>query len=226
VFAQKGEGWTEGLLSNVVAIKHGFAFKSEYFVERGNYVLLTPGNFFESGGYRDRGDKQKFYEGEIPNGYVLKKGDLLMAMTEQAAGLLGSSIIVPENDTFLHNQRLGLLAPYAGTPWHNRFFFHQFNTRPFRQAAHDSASGVKVRHTSPAKLGQIHVAYPSKVDDQKQIADELDDLAIETQRLESLYRRKLAALAELKQALLQKAFAGELTDGPEAGDRRREEGAA
>jgi type I restriction enzyme S subunit len=33
-------------------------------------------------------------------------------------------------------------------------------------------------------------------------------------RLESLYRQKLAALAKLKQSILQKAFSGELTAEP------------
>lgn len=33
----------------------------------------------------------------------------------------------------------------------------------------------------------------------------------EAQRLESIYRQKLAALNELKQSILQKAFTGELT---------------
>jgi len=57
-------------------IKHGYAFKSEYFSSSGEYVLLTPGNFFEEGGYRDRGDKQKYYKGSFPNEYLLNKGDL------------------------------------------------------------------------------------------------------------------------------------------------------
>ena len=38
-----------------------------------------------------------------------------------------------------------------------------------------------------------------------------DELAAETQRLETIYRQKLAALNELKQSILQKAFTGELT---------------
>ncbi|WP_228043669.1 restriction endonuclease subunit S [Dolichospermum sp. LEGE 00246] len=32
-----------------------------------------------------------------------------------------------------------------------------------------------------------------------------------TQRLENIYRQKIAALKELKQSILQKAFTGELT---------------
>lgn len=39
----------------------------------------------------------------------------------------------------------------------------------------------------------------------------IEDLSSNIEELEDVYRRKLAALAELKQALLQKAFTGELT---------------
>jgi len=88
VFTQRGEGWVEKPLNELCDIKHGFAFKSEFFTTEGDYILLTPGNFYESGGYRDRGEKQKYYVGEIPRDYVLNEGDLLVAMTEQAAGLL------------------------------------------------------------------------------------------------------------------------------------------
>ena len=46
---------------------------------------------------------------------------------------------------------------------------------------------------------------------QKEIVEKLDSIASETQRLEAIYRQKLAALTELKQSILQKAFTGELT---------------
>ena len=123
VFSQKGEGWAERPLTDLVEISHGFAFKSEYFANEGDYVLLTPGNFFEEGGYRDRGKKQKYYVGDVPEGYILNESDFLIAMTEQAAGLLGSSLIVPESGKFLHNQRLGLVRPNDGVSWCNEFFF-------------------------------------------------------------------------------------------------------
>ena len=42
------------------------------------------------------------------------------------------------------------------------------------------------------------------------ISQKLDSLRIETQRLESLYQRKLAALDELKKSLLHQAFSGQL----------------
>ena len=163
IFIQHGKGWIEKPLAELCDIKHGFAFKSEFFTESGDHVLLTPGNFYESGGYRDRGNKQKYYSGEIPGGFVLAEGDLLVAMTEQAAGLLGSPILVPESCKFLHNQRLGLVTKKPAIPWTNEFFFHVFNTESVRRAIHASASGVKVRHTSPTKIGEVSVAFPTTI---------------------------------------------------------------
>ena len=210
VFTQRGEGWMEKPLSELCDIKHGFAFKSEFFTSEGDHVLLTPGNFYESGGYRDRGEKQKYYTGEIPRDYVLNEGDLLVAMTEQAAGLLGSPILVPESDKFLHNQRLGLVTKKSDVPWTNEFFFHVFNTQSVRKDIHDSASGVKVRHTSPTKIGEVVVLFPTSIPEQRAIVSTLKDLSEEIQRLESIYQRKLAALAELKKSLLHQAFSGVL----------------
>ena len=210
VFTQRGEGWVEKPFSELCDIKHGYAFEGEFFSNEGEYVLLTPGNFYERGGYRDRGEKQKYYTGEIPRDYVLNEGDLLVAMTEQAAGLLGSPILVPESDKFLHNQRLGLVTKKPGAEWTNEFFFHVFNMQPVRKAIHASASGVKVRHTSPTKIGEVVVAFPTSLLEQNRIVSTLASLSEETQRLTSLYERKHATLGALKKSLLHQAFTGAL----------------
>lgn len=170
------KGWLEKRLSDICSIKHGFAFKSQFFTaEESDYVLLTPGSFYESGGYRDQGKKTKYYVGEIPDGFILGEGDFLVAMTEQAPGLLGSPLLVPESSRFLHNQRLGLIQVFDDVEWHNKFFFHLFNTQAFRRAVHESASGVKVRHTSPKKLGAISVRFPCDFEEQRRIAAILDE---------------------------------------------------
>lgn len=210
VFTQRGPGWVEKPFSELCDIKHGYAFEGEFFSNEGEYVLLTPGNFYERGGYRDRGEKQKYYTGEIPRDYVLTEGDLLVAMTEQAAGLLGSPILAPESNKFLHNQRLGLVTKKPGVPWTNEFFFHVFNTQHVRKAIHASASGVKVRHTSPTKIGEVVVAFPTSLAEQKRIVTTLASLTEETQRLARLYEQKLAALEALKKSLLHQAFTGRL----------------
>lgn len=203
--------WQTAKLGDLCDIKHGYAFEGEFFSKSGEYVLLTPGNFFETGGYRDRGDKQKYFVGPIPKGFVLSEGDLLVAMTEQAAGLLGSPLLVPETNRFLHNQRLGLVVGKPGIPWLNEFFFHVFNLKRVRKEIHAGASGVKVRHTSPKKIGVVNVSYPGTLEEQGHIASRLAELSAECDQLADIYQRKIAALDELKRALHRQAFGGELT---------------
>src|SRR5450759_3920355 len=101
--------WSELSLGEALHIKHGFAFKSKFFSGIGKYVVLTPGNFNEEGGFRLRLEKDRFYSGDISDGYILEEGDLIIAMTEQGPGLLGSPAIIPIGDKYLHNQRLGLI---------------------------------------------------------------------------------------------------------------------
>jgi type I restriction enzyme S subunit len=66
----------------LIDVKHGFAFKSRYFADTGEFVLLTPGNCHESGGLKLKGDKEKYYTGDIPEDYLLEEGDLLVVMTD------------------------------------------------------------------------------------------------------------------------------------------------
>jgi type I restriction enzyme S subunit len=51
--------------------------------------------------------------------------------------------------------------------------------------------------------------------EQRRVAGRLDEISTLTYRLETIARRKLEALTDLKQSLLQKAFSGELTAQPE-----------
>jgi type I restriction enzyme, S subunit len=199
---QNSEEWVRKSFSELCDIKHGYAFEGEFFSNEGDYVLLTPGNFYEEGGYRDRGGKQKYYTGEIPRDYVLNYGDLLVAMTEQAAGLLGSPILVAESDKFLHNQRLGLVTKRPGVAWTNEFFFYVFNSQPVRKAIHASASGAKVRHTSPKKIAEVAVSFPSSLPEQHRIATCLFSL----DELITAQSDRLSALNAHKQGLMQQLF--------------------
>jgi len=210
IMTPNGGSWVEARFSEICEIKHGFAFDGQYFTSEGEFVLMTPGNFFETGGYRDRGEKQKYYVGEIPRGYLLSKGDLLVAMTEQAVGLLGSPAIVPESGKFLHNQRLGLVTPKRGASWIAEFFFHVFNTNYVRVAIQNSASGTKVRHTSPNKIGDVLVRFPSEPSEQVRVANTIAELRERTDTLQAIYESKLAAIDELRKSLLHQAFSGNL----------------
>ncbi len=152
--------WLSVRFSELFRVKHGYAFKSRYFDSSGPFVLLTPGSFHEEGGYRDQGEKTKFYTGDVPDGFILDEGDLLVAMTEQAPGLLGSSAWIPESNRFLHNQRLGRIVNLDERRLHRRFLYYLFNTRGVRHQISGSASGTKVRHTAPERIGRVEVNLP------------------------------------------------------------------
>ena len=204
-------GWAHHQLDSLITIKHGFAFKSAFFKEVGDYAVLTPGNYHETGGFRDRGEKQKYYTADFPEEFLLKKDQLLMAMTEQAPGLLGSSLLVPKDDRFLHNQRLGLLTPKDGVVWHPEYFSQAFNLKRFRKGLSDTCSGATVRHTSPKRILAETVPYSNDLNELANAAIFLSDLESQSDKIRSNYRTKLQDLDDLRQSLLQKAFAGELT---------------
>jgi len=69
-------------------------------------------------------------------------------------------------------------------------------------------SSVNQANINGAKLKGYPIPAPSLAE-QKQIVAKLDALATETQRLESLYQQKQAALAALKKSLLHQAFTGQ-----------------
>jgi hypothetical protein len=52
--AQHPKDWKRCQLGNLLRIKHGFAFKGEFFAKEGDLVVLTPGNFREEGGLSAR----------------------------------------------------------------------------------------------------------------------------------------------------------------------------
>lgn len=110
--------------------------------------------------------KAKFYQGEIPSDYICKKGDLIVAMTEQAEGLLGSMAIVPDDDKFLHNQRIGLINVNENAV-DKVFLYHLFNTKSVRHQVRLSSSGSKVKHTSPDRLYDVTVRIPDFLTQQK-----------------------------------------------------------
>ena len=188
--------WKELPLGEALLVKHGYAFKGEHFTPDGEHVVLTPGNFYEAGGFRARPGKDRFYRGDIPTGYILDEGALIVAMTEQGPGLLGSSALIPEANRYLHNQRLGLVEITKPKTLDKGFAFYLFNTDSVRGQINGSASGTKVRHTAPERIYRVKVLIPD-VASQRQIARTLrayDDLIANNARRIGLLERSARLL--------------------------------
>ena len=193
--------WRECALGELARIKHGYAFKGEFFGSTGTHVVLTPGNFHEAGGFKEKPDKAKWYSGPVPDEYVLNAGDLIVAMTEQGEGLLGSSALVPRSGFYLHNQRLGLVTSANSAAADRRFLYYLFNSLPVRQQIRASANGAKIRHTSPTRIYEVKVRVPD-IAAQRRIASILsayDDL-IENNT------RRIAILEEMARRIYEEWF--------------------
>lgn len=179
--------WQARKLGEFISIKHGWAFKGELFSDSGRYVLLTPGNAHETGGLKLRPGKEKFYLGDFPPDYLMKTGDMLVVMTDliQAAPILGGAIVVPEDDRFLHNQRLGLVDFLPNTEMDKDFLYHLLNSPDYRAQVRGSATGATVRHTAPKRICDCTVLVPDTKEEQRQVAQVLsayDDLIATNQR--------------------------------------------
>jgi type I restriction enzyme S subunit len=75
---------------------------------------------------------------------------------------------VPQANRYLHNQRIGKVTATSDDVC-LAFLYHAFKTRAVREQLSNTASGSKVRHTSPERIYDVSVPLPS-VDEQQRIA--------------------------------------------------------
>ena len=89
------------------------------------------------------------------------------------------------------------------------FLLYALQSGALQDQIHAKASGSTVQHMRVPDSKNLLLAAPS-LEKQQKIVEQLKALQAETQRLTSIYERKLAAMEELKTSLLHQAFNGEL----------------
>ena len=172
--------WAVLSLGELADIKHGWAFKSDYFSEstKDNPIVVGIGNFKYEGGFRFENTKIRYYEGDYPGDYLLESGDILLVMTCQTAGgeILGIPGKIPgDNKKYLHNQRLGKFINKRRDLLYDDYAYNLFRSADFNRFLASSASGTKILHTSPDRILQYSLELPP-VSEQKAIAHILGTL--------------------------------------------------
>jgi type I restriction enzyme S subunit len=211
--------WSEVILRDLADVKHGFAFQGEFFTDKETQnILLTPGNFAIGGGYK--GDKLKYYLGEVPEDYVLNRHDVIVTMTDLSKNMdtLGYSALVPENNgkRFLHNQRLGKVLIKDKKKLDKYFLYYLLRTTDYRNEILASASGSVIKHTSPDRIKNYKFLLPL-LPEQRAIAGilgALDD-KIEVNRrmnvtLESMARAVFAGMMNDESGRMNETTIGEV----------------
>ena len=156
-------------LGELLEIKHGFAFKSENYVDRSGYALVTLANISATNNFQFNIQKTTFYGSDFPEDFILQEDDLIMPLTEQVVGLFGNSAFIPKVDgfKFVLNQRVGKVLPKEGKA--DKYYLHYLlATEAVKNQLEYRASGTRQRNISPNDVYDVEVFVPD-IEEQKRM---------------------------------------------------------
>lgn len=184
-----------------VVISDGVHKKPNYLTEGIPFITvknLTEGDgiSFENLNYISKQDHEEYIKRTHP-----EKGDILITKD----GTIGVVRVVETDIDFSIFVSVALVKPIT----HDLTYFLAYALSAPGVQGQIVPKGTALKHLYLTDLRRLLIPLPG-LPTQQAIVKKLDALSDETKRLESIYERKKAALAELKQSLLQKAFAGEL----------------
>ncbi len=209
VFTKRGEGWVDKPLEKAATIINGFAFKSKDFSPKGVVKSIKITNV----GVREFVCDSDCY---LPEGFDTKygavsvqEGSIVIALTRTIiSGGLKVAVVPDIYHGALINQRVAAITAcpdILAAP----FLFAYLSTQEVVDYVKERVNTLMQPNLSINDLRSMPIPLPT-VQEQNVISTQLDELREETQRLESLYQQKLAALDALKKSLLDQAFTGGL----------------
>ena len=204
VFTQRGEGWVETTLGEQIRFID-YRGKTPEKTASG-LRLITAKNV--KMGYLQR-EPMEFvapdsYDGWMTRG-IPKLGDVLFTTEAPLANVAQ----LDTEDKVVFAQRIIIMQTDAAK-LDSTYLKYLLLSQPVQQRIHAKGTGATVQGIKASLLKTIEISFPNTISEQQQIVTKLDALRDETQRLESIYQQKLAALDELKKSLLHQAFTGQL----------------
>jgi type I restriction enzyme S subunit len=207
IFRQRGTGWVETTLGDIAQVKGGKRVPKGHklLVERTKFPYLRVTDFNDSGSI-DMSDLRYVsveVRREIKN-YVISSTDMYLSI----AGTIGKTGIIPkELDGANLTENACRLVFRPGIS--NRFVYYFTRTTDFAEQAGLNTRTAAQPKLALSRLSTIRLGVPS-LTEQESLADKFDSLRGETQQLQSIYHRKLAALEGLRKSVMHQAFTGGL----------------
>jgi restriction endonuclease S subunit len=171
--------------------------------------LIQTGNIGQAE-FKSRLDKARFISEDTFEALgctEVLSGDLLVSRLPDP---VGRCAVVPDLDTKAITAVDCSILRLDQSRIAPQFFVYHSLSRSYLREVDQACTGTTRRRISRKNLGKVRVPVPP-LHEQQAIIEKLDNLKDETDRLQQEYARQLSDLDELKQSLLQKAFAGELT---------------
>ncbi|WP_051521802.1 restriction endonuclease subunit S [Mycoplasmopsis gallinarum] len=176
-------------LGTILKVQHGFAFKSEYYVENSSYRLVTLGNFSENNTFKTNDAKATYYCTDFPSEFILQENDLIMPLTEQVVGLFGNTALVPYSKEFkfVLNQRVGKII--CDEQKVDKIYLHYLlATKSVKKQLEDRASGTRQRNISPENIYDVIVDLPP-IEMQRKIGGVLKSIEDQIERNNAMIKK-------------------------------------
>lgn len=204
VFTRRAEGWVERRLKDVCEkITDGTHQTPTYFPE--GVIFLSSRNVTSG---KITWDDVKYIDTrqhlEMHRRVAPRFNDILLAKN----GTTGVAAMVDRDCVFDIYVSLAMIRALDVISPH--FMLHFINSPAAKMQFNKRLKGVGVPNLHLEEIREVLIRFPTEKREQVAVVSELDNLKAETQRLESLYQRKLTALDELKKSLLHQAFSGAL----------------
>ncbi len=200
----------ETSLGEHIDLLAGFAFKSKGYTEDRSAMRLMRGDNIIPGAVRWEG--AKYWPIEDCGAYEkfqLRADDVLIAMdrTWIKAGIK-YAVLSDEDVPSLLVQRVARLRCLPSLDTH--FLAMLIGSKSFERYVLSIQTGTGVPHISPTQIRDFTFPLPD-IETQAKIVERLSIVKSGSNELADSYSRKLQDTDDLRQSLLQKAFAGELT---------------
>ena len=162
-------------LGELMEVTRGMSLSGEYYSTKGELMRLTLGNFdYHKNCFKEDKSKENLYfTGEVKEGFILNKDDIVTPLTEQAIGLLGSTAKIPCSGKYIQSQDVGLIK--CNDKLNPNYAFYLIPSKLVRKQLSVAAQQTKIRHTSPDKIKGCTVWIP-EYDKQEKIGKLLSSL--------------------------------------------------
>ena len=163
-------------LGELIEVSRGASLSGEFFAKEGRYIRLTCGNFdYQNNCFKENTSKDNlYYIGEFKEEFLLKEGDIITPLTEQAIGLLGSTALIPESGKYIQSQDVAKVTCNEALLDQN-YAFYLLSSALVKQQLSAGAQQTKIRHTSPGKIKDCIVWLPP-LTEQKRIGQLLSTI--------------------------------------------------
>jgi type I restriction enzyme S subunit len=208
VFEKKGDGWEEKTLGELANFRNGMNFTKSSKGEKINIVGVK--DFQNSFWVPFETLETVTLDGKLNDLDLLNKGDILAVRSNGNPQLIGRTLLASEVIGQVSHSGFTIRIRLNTKCIDPIYLCNYLKITKTRKILVDGGNGVGIKSLNQGSLSALSIPFPRSIKIQQEIVNKLDFFSTETQKLETIYEKKLDDLEELKKSILQKAFSGDL----------------